>query len=52
MYKRLTLEQLLGIQSGLFQRLQTVMKMERCQLLKELLRLVTKEGNDVYYIRE
>ncbi len=52
MYKRLTLEQLLWIQSGLFQRLQTVMKTERCQLLKELLRTVTKDWNDVYYIRE
>ncbi len=52
MYKRLTLTQLLWIQSGLFQRLQTVMKIEKCQLLKELLRLVTKDWNDIYYVRE
>ncbi len=52
MYKRLTLEQLLGIQSGFFQRLQGVIKWERCQLLKEFLRAVTKDGDDIYYMRE
>ncbi len=52
MYKRLTLQQLLSIQSWLFQRIQSVMKSERCQMLKELLRTATKDGNDIYYLRE
>jgi hypothetical protein len=52
MYKRLTLQQLLGIQSGLFQRLQTIYKAAKCQYLKEFLKIATKEWNDVYYMRE
>jgi hypothetical protein len=52
MYKRLTLQQLLGIQSGLFQRLQNIYKAAKCQYLKEFLKIATKEWNDVYYMRE
>lgn len=52
MYKRLTLEQILWIQSNFFQRLQTVMKMEKCVMVKELLRMITKDWNDIYYMRE
>lgn len=52
MYKRLTLDQLLWIQSGFFQRLQSVMKIENCVMLKECLRTITKEWKDIYYMKE
>ena len=52
MHKRLSLKQLLGIQSSFFQRLQNIMKSERCPMFKQLLKTVTKDGNEIYYIRE
>lgn len=52
MHKRLSLKELLGIQTSFFQRLQGVMKTERCPMFKQLLKTVTKDGNEIYYMRE
>lgn len=52
MHKRLSLQQLLGIQTSFFQHVQNIMKSERCPMFKQLLKAVTKEGDEIYYIRE
>ncbi len=52
MHKRLSLLQVLGIQTSFFQRIQSIMKTERCPLFKQLLKTVTKDGNEIYYLRE
>lgn len=52
MYKRMTIQQLLGIQTDFFKRLQTICKGARCVYLKEFLKVATKEWPDVYYLRE
>jgi uncharacterized protein YprB with RNaseH-like and TPR domain len=52
MYKRLTIPQLLGIQTDFFTRIQTICKKERCNFLKEFLKVVLKDGTDVYFLRE
>lgn len=52
MYKRMTIQQLLGIQTDFFKRLQAICKGARCVYLKEFLKIATKEGPDVYYLRE
>ena len=52
MYKRLSLQEISGLQTQFFTRLHSIYKSERCQMLKEYLRVAFKEGNDVYYFRE
>ncbi len=52
MYKKLSLDELSSLQTSFFDRLQSLYKRERCQMLKEYLKIAFKDGNDVYYFRE
>lgn len=52
MYKKLSLDELSKLQTSFFERLQSLYKRERCQMLKEYLKIAFKDGDDIYYFRE
>lgn len=52
MYKKLSLSELSKLHTGFFEHLQSLYKKERCQLLKEYLKIAFKDGDDLYYFRE